>query len=339
MPSGLRLWQIEDERPRPVQQGRLNLESRIENWLRDDIGMVNDDLLVIGQQVETAYGGVVDLLAIDSSGDLVVLELKRDRTPRDVVAQTLDYASWVQGLSHEDVERIASDFFGYENTLEQAFREKFREDLPDVVNESHRMYIVASTLDPATERIIEYLSKTHSLDINAATFAYFHTADGVEMIGRSMLLDEVNVQERANTTGASSRRRRNSTLAELREVAQQNGVGDLWDRAIQEIRPMVDRTVRYQSTVSMNVKTDEGSRSILSLIPSWSSSENGLVFRLRPDIISEHFGVSEDEIRNLSGLPPEDIPGVEAGDRWENEYFFDDERLSRFLGLLRNGDQ
>ena len=339
MPSGLRLWQIEDERPRPIQQGRLDLESRIENWLRDDIGMVNDDLLVVGQQVETAYGGVIDLLAIDSSGDLVILELKRDRTPRDVVAQTLDYASWVQRLSHEDVEKIASDFFRDDNTLELAFREKFREDLPDVLNESHRMYIVASSLDPATERIIEYLSETHSLDINAATFTYFQTPGGVEMIGRSMLLDEMNVQERANTTGASSRRRRNSTLAELREVAQQNGVVDLWDRAIQEIRLMVDRTVRYQSTVSMNVRTAEGSRSVLSLIPGWSSSENGLIFRLRPDIISEHFGVSEDEIRNLCGLPPEVIPGVEAGDRWGNEYFFDDERLSGFLGLLRNGDE
>ena len=336
MPSGLRLWRIEDERPRPVQQGMLNLESRIENWLRDDIGMVNEDLLVIGQQVETAYGGVIDLLAIDSSGDLVVLELKRDRTPRDVVAQTLDYAFWVQRLSHEDVERIASDFFGYDNTLEQAFREKFSEDLPDVVNESHRMYIVASTLDPATERIIEYLSETHSLDINAATFTYFQTPDGVEMIGRSMLLDEVNVQERANTTGASTRRRRNSTLAELREVAQQNGVEDLWDRAIREIRPMVDRVIRSQSTVSMNLRTAEGSRSILSFIPNWSSSKNGLVLRLRSDTISEYFGVSQDEIQNVCGPPPEDIPGVEAGDRWGEEYFFDDERLTRLVALLRN---
>ena len=336
MPYGMRLWQIEDEQARPIQQVRLNLESRIENWLRDDIGMVNDDLLVIGQQVPTAHGGTIDLLAIDSSGKLVILELKRDRTPRDVVAQTLDYASWVRGLNYDEIERIASDFFGSDGTLERAFREKFREDLPDVVNESHRMYIVASTLDPATERIIEYLSETHSLDINAATFAYFQTPNGVEIIGRSMLLDEMNVQERADTTGASSRRRRSATLDELREIAQQNGVEDLWDRAIREIRPMVDRVIRSQSTVSMNLRTSEGSRSILSFIPNWSSSKNGLVLRLRSDTISEYFGVSQDEIQNVCGPPPEDIPGVEAGDRWGEEYFFDDERLTRLVALLRN---
>ena len=32
-----------------------------------------------------------------------IIELKRDRTPRDVVAQALDYASWVRGLHYEDI--------------------------------------------------------------------------------------------------------------------------------------------------------------------------------------------------------------------------------------------
>ena len=43
------------------------------------------------------------MLALDGDGAIHVLELKRDRTPRDVVAQILDYGSWVQNLSHEGV--------------------------------------------------------------------------------------------------------------------------------------------------------------------------------------------------------------------------------------------
>lgn len=58
---------------------------------------------MIGRQVLTSHGKYVDLLALDGDGAIHVLELKRDRTPRDVVAQTLDYGSWVQNLSHEDV--------------------------------------------------------------------------------------------------------------------------------------------------------------------------------------------------------------------------------------------
>jgi RecB family endonuclease NucS len=42
-------------------------------------------------------GGRIDLLCINGDGDIVIVELKRDKTPREITAQALDYASWVQG--------------------------------------------------------------------------------------------------------------------------------------------------------------------------------------------------------------------------------------------------
>lgn len=89
MSSEIRLWKIENDSPKLIDQSTLDLEARLEQWLRQDIGMINDDLLVIGQQVGTAYGGSIDLLAIDSVGNLVVLELKRDRTPRSACLSAL----------------------------------------------------------------------------------------------------------------------------------------------------------------------------------------------------------------------------------------------------------
>ena len=59
---------------------------------------MGEDLLLLGQQVATAYGHAIDILALDRDGNLVLLELKPGRTPRDVVAQVLDYASWAHGL-------------------------------------------------------------------------------------------------------------------------------------------------------------------------------------------------------------------------------------------------
>jgi hypothetical protein len=49
----------------------------------------------------------IDLVAVDDEGRCVI-ELKRGRTPRDIVAQALDYVSWVAELPDSEVrDRIA----------------------------------------------------------------------------------------------------------------------------------------------------------------------------------------------------------------------------------------
>ena len=75
-----------------------------------DFRMSGTDLLIIARQVPTGFGGFIDLLALDAEGRVHVLELKRDRTPRDVVAQALDYGSWAKDLSLEEPEQIYLDY-------------------------------------------------------------------------------------------------------------------------------------------------------------------------------------------------------------------------------------
>jgi hypothetical protein len=61
---------------------------------------------------------------------LVILELKRDKTPRDIVAQILDYGSWIEQLDAQEIQEIAEDYLGNQS-LEAVFCEKFQvEELP-----------------------------------------------------------------------------------------------------------------------------------------------------------------------------------------------------------------
>src|SRR3546814_10552761 len=78
----------------------------------------------IGREVTIENGGRIDILAIDREGDLSIIELKRDRTPREVIAQVLDYASWVAGLTTKQVHDIALSKL--EKLLADAFRERLR---------------------------------------------------------------------------------------------------------------------------------------------------------------------------------------------------------------------
>ena len=90
----VRLWEITPDRKLlEIPARHSGLEQWLEDWLVTDISAVDPGLMVIGRQVVTGFGGVMDLLCIDRNGDLVVVELKRGRTPRDVTAQALDYSS------------------------------------------------------------------------------------------------------------------------------------------------------------------------------------------------------------------------------------------------------
>jgi len=119
------IWRMTGDGPHQVASSPLDFEHRLEDMLAEDPAMGGTDLLIVlivGRQVKMRYGGSIDLLALDAEGRAVVVELKRDRTPRDVVAQTLDYGSWVQGLSVEDLEQIYVDYHGDDMELDAAFR-------------------------------------------------------------------------------------------------------------------------------------------------------------------------------------------------------------------------
>ncbi len=328
MPTEIKLWRIDNDLPQSVPHSSIILESRIQGWLRHDISLLSDQLLFIGQQVETAFGGIIDLLAIDPDGNLVILELKRDKTPRDIVAQCLDYASWVQELSHEDVREIAGRFLPGA-PLEQAFLQKFHAPLPDVLNERHRIYIVASSLDAATERIVKYLSETHDVDINVATFSYY-TDGECEFLARSLLLDESAVQLRAES---KSKRAPPLSWEELHRLADENGVAATYDRAIDRLRPLFDGVNRTRSSVAfIGVMGENNARNVvLGVYPGLSDASNGIAMMLFLDRVYEYFRIAPGDLESLLCHRADDLPTYSPEATW----YFDEARITSLVELLR----
>lgn len=199
------IWRMTDAGPRELAPSPLDLEQRLEDMLADEPGMCGIDLLVIGRQVRTGHGGYIDLLALDSDGRVHVLELKRDRTPRDVVAQTLDYGSWVKDLSLEELEQIHLDHHGDETDLDEAFAERFGSPLPDVVNAGQQFTIIASELDPTSDRIVEFLAESYGVPINAVFFRHF-SDDGRDYLARTWLLDPQPTEDKAARLSRSKSR-------------------------------------------------------------------------------------------------------------------------------------
>src|SRR5271157_3225996 len=94
MPIRHAIWRVAPK-PDPLAESSLAKEQLLEDMIVAAPPILSDEWMLIGRQEDTGYGGRIDLLAIAPDGSLVLIELKRDRTPREVVAQALDYASWV----------------------------------------------------------------------------------------------------------------------------------------------------------------------------------------------------------------------------------------------------
>jgi len=199
MPIRNAIWTV-GARPQSLPEGRLPSERVLEDMIVAAPRILSDEWMLIGRQERTGAGGIIDLLAVAPDGALVLIELKRERTPREVVAQAIDYAVWVEGLEAQDVAAIY-DRFAYGRDLAADFLARFGQPLDeDSLNSSHQIVIVATHLDESSERIVGYLNK-RDIAINVLCFQIFTNGEQ-QLLSRSWLLDPIHTQVSAAATSS-----------------------------------------------------------------------------------------------------------------------------------------
>ena len=289
----IRLWEITpDQRLVEIASNAIPLEERLEEWLESDISALDPNLLVIGRQVDTDFGGTIDLLCLDSAGDTVVIELKKGKTPREVTAQALDYASWVKDLSFDRLSNIAEGYFRAADSLAERFRDRFGEELPSELNQTHRSLIVAEEMDPSTDRIVRYLSDLH-VPINVATVKHFRDGNGREMLAQAYLIEPEIAEERSRSVS----KRRGVTLADLQARAERNGIGDMFRMMREGIRGILLARPYSESILYVARLADGGQRTVLIVGSGSTEQGRGLGFVVHASRFSEHLGVSEEQLR------------------------------------------
>ena len=188
MPIRTVIWKVANQ-PEPLAESLLLDERLLEEMIIAAPRLLSEEWMLIGRQVDTGFGGRVDLLAVAPDGSIVLIELKRARTPREVMAQALDYASWVSRLGTDDIADVYSRF-APGRSLTDDFRQRFGQELDeDTLNQSHQIVVVASSLDDSTERIIIYLSE-RGIPINVLCFQVF-THGTEQLLSRSWLIDPI----------------------------------------------------------------------------------------------------------------------------------------------------
>ncbi len=197
---------------------KIDVEARLEGWLEQSPGVLTETpCLWIGRQTSAhvADGTIFpDLLGLDDRGNLIVVELKRDRAPRDVIAQGLDYCSWAALLSAEEICRIAEVYWatikleGAGQGFEAVFRDYLDlvdEPLPDL-NRTQRLFLVAEQFPESILRTSRYLRTSLGLDVSCVAFQAHETAGGEVLVSTDVLVGEEEARTSPGKPRASSAR-------------------------------------------------------------------------------------------------------------------------------------
>ena len=163
-------------------------ESDIEEILRQNVDMLCDDeesMLIVGQQVKNESGGRSDLTAMDNEGDIVLIEIKRDKA--DIIGrreafefQAIRYAAGYATIKSTDeliqnifapyVEKHLSEFAQQPGLNSSEIAKRFLSDFIElnnitVFNARQKIILVASEFDEQTLSAVAWLN-SNQVDIS-----------------------------------------------------------------------------------------------------------------------------------------------------------------------------
>lgn len=251
----------------------------LEQWIKSNPEILGNDIIIIGQQTQTK-SGYLDFLGIDDNGNLVIVELKRDKLAREVLAQAIDYASDVATWNIDRLNEHCQNFTGQTliDLLTEKLPEKQIEDLS--INQAQRLLLVGFAVEEPLSRMVEWLSTNYSLGVNAIILKYVKTQGGEELLSRTVIIPEEVEKEKTNKKKfviAMSNEPGNYEVEILREQLKQYLSKDLFSS--QRIRDyflpallkkgMITREQMRKEFVKQGVAADESQAGyFLSLISS-----------------------------------------------------------------------
>jgi hypothetical protein len=189
------------------RDSRLEFQEKdLESWLEQNQGAIIEDgkLLIIGKQIQTNLNAYIDLLAVDKEGDIAVLELKRDRTPRETLAQAFEYISFAERLDYEELNSLFQSYFVDETTSLSEYHRKYfelGEEESVSFNKDQRIVIIGQEITPSIRETAKYFRKK-GFKVSCIEFTFFKMETGEELLSTEIVVG-LEPQEKSGISSAS----------------------------------------------------------------------------------------------------------------------------------------
>lgn len=234
---------------RQLRGGPHLYEAEIERLLWTNLDDLTGELLFpVARQAAIAGGGRPDIVALDKSGSVIVIEIKRE-VDRSQLAQCLECAGWARttnldelaGLYSDGVDRFWPDWQEFTDTTE-----------PQRVSKNPRVILVARDFDTRTESALDFL-RENGLPVTVIRLALYEDVAGRRFLDCEGIAEPELPEAVRQDPAVSARAYHNVSIADL------IGVGLLrFDEELVWDRPRLGQHHRCTVTADGRLRLSDG---------------------------------------------------------------------------------
>jgi len=154
----------------------------IQEWVEKNPEIIENNLLIIGKEVPLPSDIRLDLLAIDKKSNLVILELKRDDSGRNLDWQAIKYASYCSNFTQSDIFRQFAEYLGTnEDEAETKIEEFIDAENFEELNQHQRIILVSKEFHSDVVSSVLWL-RDYSIDVSCVRLTPYIDEDGTLFI-------------------------------------------------------------------------------------------------------------------------------------------------------------
>ncbi len=150
----------------PTDFSSMDLKERydIQEWIEKTPELLGEDFLIINKELSLPTGSRLDLLALDKKARLVIIEVKRDESGKDVDWQAVKYSSFCSNFLIDEIILEYAKYIDSDESEAQSRIEDFIDEELDLLNNSQRMILVSKEFHPDVISAVLWL-RDYGIDI------------------------------------------------------------------------------------------------------------------------------------------------------------------------------
>lgn len=277
----------------------------LQQWIKKNISILGEDLLIIAEEFSQWDSSKrLDLLAVDRSGNLVIIELKRDENAAYAELQALRYAAMVSTMRFSQAVEAFAGYLqrnGFDQSCAQATLLKFinsEDDEPENFADDTRIILVSAEFSKELSSTVMFLNE-RNMDIRCVRMVPHKLPDGTLLLDVQQTIPLPESKDYQIQVWAQAEERRKAIKNSAKDFSRyifstaEYGKGRLVQAVVAAYLKQHPET-SYEKLVAVFPRSLQGSLGVFTTFTDHTQ-------RLKLNPIARYFGSSDEILKTGDG--------------------------------------